>query len=422
MKSSRSNLRYDILYSTAATLSNAFYPWIVIITLSKYVGVEIVGIYAFATAIFTPIFKASALSLREITATNYTVESIIVSSFRIRLWTSLIALVFSLIILLGSFDNYWDLLLVLAVLRVGESLFDYSAGLYLRNNNYKMLAFSAIVRNVFFPLIMTLVIYKTANPFYGFLALLIFQNIFFLIFEFMIISNYSQAQGENVIKNIKWIMPPTRSEFVPYFKLSLPITSAIFIASVNASVPRIVSNTLFDSFSVGLLAGFVQISNAFVPFLNGVIHAAMPKLGKKYQHGDISGFNKLTLVLVVISLFCFVVIYGISVSNYSVVFLGFLLNETFAGYKDYFSLIAISTLFSYFNCVMGPVKIAQLQYKNELMQNIVVFLLLVSLCVGFGLKYGLIGIFYAIIISQAFRAAWLSITIIIGVRKKCTSN
>ncbi|MET0065944.1 MAG: hypothetical protein ABW076_06330 [Candidatus Thiodiazotropha sp.] len=419
MNNIKDNLGSDSILSIITTVSNAFYPWIVLITLSKYVGMEIVGIYAFAAAIFMPIFKASALSLKEITATNYTINSVIITSFKIRLWTSLIAYVISILfIITGVSDRYWPLILVLGIIRIVESLFDYSSGLYLREDNYKYMAISAFTRNVIFPLLMTCIIYLLQSPEIGFVCLMVCQLGFYITFEFKIIKQYSYVQDRKLYATNEWFTVPTKREFLPYLKLSFPITSAIFIASVNASTPRIIGTAIFDAATVGLLAGFVQISNAFVPLLSGFTHALMPKLGRSYQTGSLQKFKKYVLLLFGISSACSLSLYIVSISEYSEKFLEILLNDVFAENIDYFKLIAISTAFSYFNCVMGPVKISQLQYKNELVQNSIVFILLVILCLVLGNIYGLVGIFYSIILSQAFRSIWLLVSINIGIVNK----
>ncbi|MES9851880.1 MAG: hypothetical protein ABW170_08620 [Candidatus Thiodiazotropha sp. L084R] len=238
----------------------------------------------------------------------------------------------------------------------------------------------------------------------------------FIFFEFYTVRKIQAIESNEIFSLLNWFSLPTYKELSNYLKVSISITSAIFLASVNTSLPRIVSLIIFDPLSVGLLAGFVQIGNVFVPLLNGITQAAMPRLGRCFQFGKIDEFKKSAILLVIVSFTSACIVLLVSQSSLSDDFVKLILNETFASYNQYFTLVAASSFFAYFNAVMGPVKIAQLQYTSELIQNLVVFILLIICCFGLGNIFGLEGIFYSIIIAQAFRTFWLGFTILSGIK------
>lgn len=389
-----------------ATVSNAFYQWLVLVSLAKFSSLETVGYYAIATAVFWPVFRVASLSLREITASNFSVNQDVLTSFQIRVWSSVAGAAVSMAILAALHPAAWPLFAMWTVLRFGESLFDCAAGLYQRRGHYGALAVSAVVRNVVMPGLLVGLLWSTRQPTAAFALYMLAPLIFFVAFDFGKMRAYARYDGE-AVRSFDWLKMPAKHQASSYLYLAAPITAAVFVSALNTSVPRLVGSVMLTPADVGIFGALTQLAYVFVPFLTGIVQASMPTLGKAFQSGQFKLFNAVALGLSGVSLVASAVIAVIFCTPAASRVIEMILSDSYADRVELFVPLTLMTIFSYFNVVMGPVSVSQLQYKSELIQNLAVLALGTLLCLICARHFGVVGIVYGATAAQAVRSLWL---------------
>jgi len=405
----------DAVLALIATGSNAAYQWIVLIALAKFSGVDAVGYYALATAVFLPVFRLGSLGQREVAAMNFKEKFDIVGHCRVRCWSSLISGLCCLGILGAAQSGQLVIFSIWSAIRIMEALFDFSAGVFQRHKHYGVLATSSVLRNLVSPLVTAGILAST-----GHLALAFTVQFTLHVGIFAALDSRRLAQaaaeedhaGDGGVKHlVEWVKPPDLRELLTRIGKSGELTVALFLAAINTSIPRFIAKGMFGANEVGLIGAMIQVSNTFIPVLTGAAQAAMPRLGMAYAGRNRSEYTRLSLILGAGAVTCALPLIAIAYSPYCSRFLELVLSEEFSKHQSLFQLAAIASVFSYLNVVLGPAALSQGAYRAELFRSGLSFIILVAGGFALGMNSGLKGILTAFVIAQAMRAVWLIVSV-----------
>ncbi|EPY02515.1 hypothetical protein [Magnetospirillum fulvum] len=403
----------DAFLALVSTASDSFYQWVMLIAISKFCGIDVLGHYLFATALFIPMFRGFSFSQREISAGNFTIEPNVIESFQIRIWSSAIAFILSIIILCSVERSSFILIILWTFIKYVDSIFDLVAGIYQRNKNYKRMALSSIMRNAILPLGTAGLMLGGVDPIWAFTAHGALISLILLFLDLPKMRAYAAAQCDPAapVRTGAALRLPSRNQIKILWELAGPLTAALFIATLNIAAARLSGRILFQPEQVGLIGGFMQLGNIFMPLITGITQAALPRLGRAYAAKDVVQFGKISFALFLLAEACAAVILFLALLPARDEALRLFFNPAFAAAADLLFPVAIGAFVAYFNAAMGPVKMAQLQYKNEFVQNIVTLIVLMTATLTLGAWYGTAGLLWGVVLSQTFRSIWLYITI-----------
>ncbi|WP_159715487.1 lipopolysaccharide biosynthesis protein [Geminicoccus flavidas] len=402
--------KVNAICSALAVGSSAAGQWLLLIGISKAYGPYWAGVYALGWAILFPMYRLASLSLREIFSSNYAIKEPGVAALQVRGLTSLAAGLASLAILVAiSPEAVWFFTLM-TLWRFIESIFDFAAGLYQREDRYISLATSALIRNIALPLAFTLLLLRGSELYSTFTI--------FVLADLVLLAALD-------LRRIIRLISPAEPGFWPFLTrhlaqldwaavwsiitFALPAGLAVFFASLTTSVPRVVTELQLGKHEVGVLAVTTQLTYAAVPLLVALCQALMPSLGRAVRDNQFGVFRRDSALLVLSALACgaAVMIWALTPLRESLVIL--LFSQEFVVDRTTSAVLALSAVFAHLNVVLGPIALAKQRYRREATQNVAVFVFAVALSWLGGIMFGFLGIVGAVCVVQLCRSLSLCI-------------
>ena len=420
----RNRALHEAVLATIWTASSAAVQWIILVSLSKFLGPASYGSYALAVAVFTPLFRFFSLTLREIIASNFSVDHPTILMFRIRTITSILAGAISFAVIMAIDSAAPTLVLIWTAMRFMEAIYDLTNGIQQRQHKFWILASSGFVRNVLLPCVLAGVLYVTRSGVEAFIVYLVGTCVWFTVYDLRLYLRTIGDSDEAIAKGgmAAFFRLAFKVDFGPgaraILKTAAPLSLAVFVVALNTSVPRYVAQLLFGGRELGILAGLMQFNQVFVPLLVALTQSMLPRLGKSFYEGDFRAFQKAVRVLIAVSFACSLALLGFAFLPVSKRVVTLLLSHEYAEHMDLVRVLALNMVITHYTSVMGPVAMSQLRYMQELRQNLVVLIVLVVACYLLGHEFGLVGIAYGAMCGSIVRATWLRVGFFAASRRK----
>lgn len=286
----KQNFSWNFIGSLVYSLSQ----WTILILLAKIGNPEMVGLYALGLVITAPILMFTNLQLRGIQATDTSNEYTFNDYFGLRIFTGIIALIITIIvIIINHYDTYKILVIVLVSLsKIIDSYSDVVYGNLQQRERMDYIGISRIIKGISTILIVGITLFITGN----FLISLIVLNISWFVIFFI----YDRRRIKFFVKNIK---PRFNiSKMKTLIVLALPLGIVLMLGSLNTSIPRIVVEKYLGEAELGYFAAIAYLVVAGNTFINAIGQAATPRLAKLYKNRLLRDYMRLLLKLVCIGL------------------------------------------------------------------------------------------------------------------------
>ena len=285
------SLRKNFLWSFAGNLVNAGSQWALIIILAKRTSPEIIGHFAFALALTTPIMLFASLKLRSAQATDQRQEYRFNEYWSLRILTTVLAMVVIFAIGMANsseLDGLWVILLIGAA-KGFESLSDVIYGLFQQHELMKLIALSMIFRGLLTILMLVVVLSVTTNVVAVAGCLLFSWSIVLILFDI------PKAKRLLVLhEDIFRILPQKPNPRLKKLALlTLPLGASIAVGALYNNIPRYIIEYRLGRADLGIFSAL-----AYFMLFGGMIFTALaqsviPRLSRYYSEDNFAGFRTI---------------------------------------------------------------------------------------------------------------------------------
>ncbi len=406
------SLKKNIGSSFVGNIVYALSQWLLLIALAKLGGEQIIGVYALALAVVSPIFSLGNMNLRAVQATDFEIAVSFNSYARFRHLTSLISILVCLLVAAVVYRNKLDIclsIICLAFYKYFESQSDLVHGYLQKLERMDLIAYSIMLRG-FFNLIFISSVYYFTHDLVQALAVSIVKS--WLIYFVVDARNYRRLYTEqaHLIKTS-----------LELFKIAWPLGIVIFANTLNLNIPRYFIAEYYDEAILGIFASISYFIVAGSTLVNAIGQSAIPRLAK-YGFANLGAFRVLSRqVFLLITLVGMV---GVLIAEYLG---GFILDLVYtaaiAAYNPLFVQIMWAGVAIYSSTAIGCSLTALRDFKSQSvfsMINVLTMLLLSWLLIR---DYGLPGAAGAIAITHLVKLllAWLRVRYLFQRQSTATS-
>ncbi len=333
-------------------------------------GEKVLGIYALALAVVSPVFALGNMNLRAIQATDAKDSVSFVSYAQFRQLFSIISVLICLSLAVGMYYNNADICLAimcLAFYKYFESKSDLVHGYLQKKERMDLIANSIMVRGITNALVIAFVYYLT-NSLVQALAAAIIKS--WAVYYFVDAGNYHRLNQE--YDEEQDLQSKTISQM---FVIAWPLGIVVFANTLNLNIPRYFIAEYSGEAMLGIFASISYFIVAGSTLVNAIGQSAVPRLAK-YSNTDFVAFRglsrKIFLLIILVGLV------GVWIAEY---FGAFILRQvytaTIATYSSLFVQVMWAGLMIYASAAIGCSLTALRDFKFQSLLavvNIVVML------------------------------------------------
>ncbi|MEQ1637427.1 MAG: oligosaccharide flippase family protein [Methylococcales bacterium] len=398
------SLKKNIGVSFIGNVVYAVSQWLLLIALAKLGGEHIIGIYALALAVVSPIFALGNMNLRAVQATDAE-KSISFSSYaRFRHLSSLICILVCILTAAVLYRNKLDICLsivCLAFYKYFESQSDLVHGYLQKLERMDLIAHSIMLRGIANVIVIASVFYLTLD---------LVQALAVSVFKSWMIYYFVDARNKRRLYTKQQHHPKTCMDL---FVIVWPLGVVVFANTLNLNIPRYFIAENFGESMVGVFASISYFIVAGSTLVNAIGQSVVPRLAK-YGAANLKQFRKLSRQ--VFFLITFVGVIGVLIADYfgqDILNLAYTAN--IAAYQTLFVQIMWAGVAIYSSAAIGCSLTALRDFKSQSALALInMFVMLVASWWLIG-DFGLPGAAGAIVLTHFIKLiiAWLRVRYIL---------
>jgi O-antigen/teichoic acid export membrane protein len=394
-----------------------------LIVLAKVGTVALMGQFALALAIVTPIIWFTNLQLRALQSTDARKEFVFADYLAARLTTATLALV--TIALFGFFGSYSRetilLILAVALLKTFDSLSDVYYGLLQLHERMERIAISLILQGVLQLAVFLLCLLLTDSLLLAVLGMAMVSATVLVIYDFR---SARRVLGARL--PLKREVPEvTRHAFRPRWRLhpllklvwlGLPMGVVMGLNSLAGNIPRyLLAHDLGDA-EVGIFAAIFYLIVPGSMIIGAVSDSAAPRLARTFAEGRRSAFWQLLLklvgaaVLVGTACLLFPFLGGPSIVK-------LIYRSEYMQHTETLLWVMASCTPIYLLSVLGTAITATRHFHVQIPVRMLHLLVTYAFCAFFISKYGLVGASQGIFYSSIASVVATALLVILCVKK-----
>ncbi|GAA2717022.1 lipopolysaccharide biosynthesis protein [Aeromicrobium ponti] len=338
------SLKKNFSWNLIGSLVYAFSQWIVLVLIAKLGNPEMVGIYSLGLAITAPIMMLTNLQLRAVQATDTTNEYSINEYYGLRIVTSFLSIVFSLIVIfINGYSIYKSFVIFLILIsKVLDSYSDILYGYLQQRERMDYIGKSRIIKGIVTFLVMWIALLTTNDLI---TSLIILNGSWLLIFIV-----YDRKSVKLFIENITPKFNITTQKKLAIF--ALPLGIVVMLGSLNTNIPRIIIEEYLGEVKLGYFAAIAYLMVTGGILVNSLGQAVAPRLAMLFNNNMHRELKSLLFR---------VVLAGLSIGimgTFGSIFFGeivlkIIYDNSYSNYNDIFILVMIAAIFDYSGSFLG---------------------------------------------------------------------
>jgi len=273
-----------------AFAGNAFYAacqWGILSLIAKLGDQEMLGSYALAVAVATPVVMLSHMNLRAVLATDVERSHPFGDYLAVCLRTAAAGLaVIAAIAVVAGYT--WPLAATIFLIGVSlnaENVSDLHYGLLQRREQMDQIARSMMLRGLLSVAAVGGVLWLTRD--------LVATVVALALSRFFVLIAYDRPRGSKG----EVLSRSERRAQVTIFRTALPLGLVLMLASLNTNLPRYAIEYHAGTAALGAfaaVASFIRVGSSVV---NALGHTAIPRLARHFSRGQIAQFRRLAFKL-----------------------------------------------------------------------------------------------------------------------------
>jgi O-antigen/teichoic acid export membrane protein len=265
--------------------------WATIAVLAKLGSPELVGQYAFALALTTPVLMLAQMSLRSVLATDITEVHDFRDYRNLRFGMLSLAMAGICVIAPGAgVDHSRSVVIVLVgLLQAGEWAADVFYGRMQQQDRTERMAVSLAARGLLGIVALALALGWSGNLALALAWMLLARTAVYFVYD----STYALRNIQEQRTRGTWRRQAAAQWAI--FKQSLPLGIVLMLGAMVISAPRyLVAHSLGER-ELGVFSAICSLATAGNLLVNSLGQAATPRLARLYAAGDAHGFRALSL-------------------------------------------------------------------------------------------------------------------------------
>ena len=285
-------IRQNALWSICGEATFAIGQLCLLVVLARLGSRELVGQYAWALAVSTPVFLFFSLQFRTILAATPQATEQFGSFVRVRLSAIALALAVSIFIAVAWDPGTAKLVVAVAFAKSVDSLSDILFGLFWHRNRMDLIARSQILRGIGSLSSFSLVFYLSENVVYAAFSTVAVYLLILLLYDLpMAFRNTSALTSPAFINSFQ------RCPWKELIAIGLPAGLLSCLGSLEVYIPRYF---LKASIGDGQLGTFTALASTLIGFemiARSLNSAAIPRLSEMYEKRNLMRLNEVLMKL-----------------------------------------------------------------------------------------------------------------------------
>ncbi|NLF26224.1 MAG: oligosaccharide flippase family protein [Deltaproteobacteria bacterium] len=400
-------------------LGNGIYAlcqWGMLVVLAKLGSPEVVGRFALATAIVTPVIMITNMQLRSVQATDAKHEYHLADYISVRIVCSTAALIIILAILgIGNFEAAAiTATLTLTLAKFVESLSDVFYGFFQQHEKMSLLAKSMILKGALSVLVLGIMFFLFNRLPLALIGLLCAWMLVLILYDWRNGERLLQAQDASnhqlsLIAATLRSLRQQREVMWKIIKLAFPLGIVMGIISLNTNIPIYAIEKFLGSRELGIFAALAYTTVAVNMFIQALGQAVSPRLARAFAEGHLTEFKRIVRKMTLIN-------FSIGLTGVLIVILGgepiltLIYTAEYGEYATLFLILMVSATLLGVASAFGYAMTAARQFKMQV--PLFTAVLVSTSLTAFLLipHWGLYGAAFALITSaliQIIGSAWI---------------
>ncbi|MBW7881850.1 MAG: oligosaccharide flippase family protein [Caldilineaceae bacterium] len=301
------SLRRNFSWTLAGNIIYSGCQWLILILMAKISTPEMVGQYALALAIVTPIVTFSSLQLRTLQSTDAVRAFLFDHYLAVRLAMTMVAL---LVVALVVGLNGYKLQMILIVLAVTATksmdfLSDVFYGLLQQRERMDRISISLILHGLPQLMVFGVVLWATQSVVGAVTGMAVVGAMVLLFYDIpqarILLTGRDPAYPTSVraassSMRPQWHLPTLRK----IVWLGLPLALVTTFNSLSGNVPRYYIAASLGDRELGIFAAMFYLTIAGTTVMGAIAHPASPRLARYFAAGDHAAYGSLLFKLVAV--------------------------------------------------------------------------------------------------------------------------
>ena len=286
-KPPRVSLRRNFTWTFAGNVLFGVSQWAVLSLIAKLGSVEMLGQYAFALALTTPVSMLSHLNLRAVLATDMERRHSFGDYLAVRVASTVLALaVFAVMaVIAGNSAELAAVIVLLGISLGADNISDACYGAFQRDERMSVIARSMIARGLFSLGALAMALRVTGKLPLAVAALAAGRAFVLLLHDLPLASRGQELERSGAAA--QWAI----------FRTALPLGLVLMLVSFASNVPRYAVEAFLGARELGVFAAVAVFLNAGSTVANALGQTATPRLARHYSEREVTAFRRLTATL-----------------------------------------------------------------------------------------------------------------------------
>jgi O-antigen/teichoic acid export membrane protein len=288
MSAPRLSFRANFTWVTAGQVTYAITQGISLVVLARLTTPEIVGHFAVALAITTPLVELAHMRLRDVLATDAAGDHSLAEYLTLVAVNGSAALVL-IAIVTSAFGYTGDVLVIVLLVglsKVVELLSQILYGAQQRAERMDRLGVSLMLRGVLGTAGMAVGVLVTGDLAWGIAGILVAWG--------SVLVAYDWPRGRQAYPALAREPMTKRHRLLSLARMALPLGAMQMLISLSPSIPRLFLERTAGATSLGVFTGMAYLIVGMSTVARALAQTAAPRLGQRYTEGDMRGFLHVT--------------------------------------------------------------------------------------------------------------------------------
>lgn len=286
------SLRSSFVWTFAGNGVYAASQWAILSLIAKLGDSRMLGHYALALAVSTPVVMLAHLNLRAVLATDIARRYPLGDYLAVRLFTSLAGLAAVAVLAWTAGENREVTLVILltGLSQLVETISDIYYGALQRLERMDRIARSMMARAAVSVAALGLVLWLTRDLVAAAVALVLARAVVLLAYD-----RPRGSAGENLARSgwrPQWII----------LRTALPLGVVLMLVSLNTNLPRYAIERALGAPGLGVFAAVASFATVGATVMTALGQTASPRLARYFSQRDLASFRRLMLQLAGLSL------------------------------------------------------------------------------------------------------------------------
>ncbi|MFT7699388.1 MAG: O-antigen/teichoic acid export membrane protein [Candidatus Krumholzibacteriia bacterium] len=365
MTSRGNSLRRNFSWTIVGNVIYAVCLWGILAVLTKLGNPAVVGRYALASAVVTPVVMFANLQLRSVLAADAQNSHNFGDYFAVRLL--MLPAAFLVVLGIGLMNYSGELLVVIllfCVARILEGLSDILFGLAQKNERMDLVSRSLMIKGLFGLILVGSVFAATRSLIWAMVAFVTAWAVPLLTFDLPQARAQLLATGQEL--RPRW----SRPVFGQIVWLTLPLGLVMMLAQLRHTIPRTYLVEYWSEDEVGVIAALTYMIVAGSTVVMALGQSSLAPLAKIYSAGRLADFRRLVLKLVLLG--SAVGVLGILVAVFAGrELLTLIYTAEYGAYEREFVVVMIAGAFYFVGGLLGPAATSMKAFRGQLLIQVV---------------------------------------------------